>query len=356
MCLFNERTVLALFVLFTVFACSNEKPVQQEIKTVKTTFVQTYCDAQTLVYPGRIKAYDETNMSFKVAGRLKKVHVKRGDYVKKGALLAELDDNDYRWQFEATNAEYTQIKAEAERVIELYNRKSASRSDYDKAVAGLQRISSLYQVHKEALADTRLIAPYEGYVTQTFTNQNELLNKGIPVLHLSSANRLCVEVNLPAVDYIKSDRFVSYEGEVNINPGVWLPLQPEEIGKDANLNQLFPIKLALKDNARKNIAPGMSMSVRIHLQGSDTCALQIPFTALFHKDGNSCVWKINNNSNTIEARQVKVSRILRNGIAVVQGNIAASDEIVTAGVSVLKEGESIKRLPEPSNSNIGGLL
>ena len=74
-------------------------------------------------------------LAFRVAGPIRKIYVNEGQYVKKGQLLAELDPRDYQIQFNATQAEYTQVKGEADRIIELYRRGSVSVNEYDKAVA-----------------------------------------------------------------------------------------------------------------------------------------------------------------------------------------------------------------------------
>ena len=84
----------------------------------------------------------------------------------KGQLLAELDPRDYQLQYNATRAEYSQVKGESDRVIELYRRGSVSVNEYDKAVAAKKRITALYNVHRNALNDTRLKAPFDGYIFQ----------------------------------------------------------------------------------------------------------------------------------------------------------------------------------------------
>ena len=109
---------------------NSAKPVK--IDTVRLSEANT-----VLQFPGKVKAAEDANLSFKVAGRIKKIYVDEGSVVHKGQLLAELDDTDYRIQLDATEAEYAQVKAQAERVIALYNDNGTTPNDYDKAVYGL---------------------------------------------------------------------------------------------------------------------------------------------------------------------------------------------------------------------------
>ena len=77
-----------------------------------------------MTYPGRVKAAADVDLAFRVAGPIIRIPVQVGSFVRKGEVIAEIDPRDYELQYKATEAEYKQIKSEAERVIELYNRKS----------------------------------------------------------------------------------------------------------------------------------------------------------------------------------------------------------------------------------------
>lgn len=73
-----------------------------------------------------------------------------------------------KFSFLPTEAEFRQVKGEAERVIELYNRKSVPVNDYEKAVYGLRQITAKYNAHRNALEDTRLLAPFDGIFKKRF--------------------------------------------------------------------------------------------------------------------------------------------------------------------------------------------
>lgn len=103
-------------------------------------------------------------MAFKLNGTLMQVHVGEGDRVRKGQLIAELDPRDYRLQLEATEAEYLNIKSEAERVMALYADSVGTADAYDKARFGLQQITAKYENARNQLADTKIYAPFDGYV------------------------------------------------------------------------------------------------------------------------------------------------------------------------------------------------
>jgi len=106
---------------------------KETIRTVKVASAENYGEVKTATFPGKVKPASEVNLAFRISGPIAKIHVREGQFVRKGELLAEMDQRDYQLQLAATEAEYTQIKAEAERVIKLYEKQSVSENDYDKA-------------------------------------------------------------------------------------------------------------------------------------------------------------------------------------------------------------------------------
>ena len=120
-------------MIFIISACSHRKADVRTVKTVKVDTVRVYGESNSAIFPGKVKAAADVNLSFRISGPVTKVHVNAGNYVKKGQTLAEIDLRDYAIQLSATEAEYKRIKAEAERVIALYEKGSIAANDYDKA-------------------------------------------------------------------------------------------------------------------------------------------------------------------------------------------------------------------------------
>ena len=171
------------------------------------------------------KALDHPAMlklAFRVAGPIRKIYVNEGQYVKKGQLLAELDPRDYQIQFNATQAEYTQVKGEADRIIELYRRGSVSVNEYDKAVAARKRVTALYNAHRNALNDTRLKAPFDGYVQNKYFNAPEIVNQGTPVVSMIDNDYFEVDVNIPSGDFIRREDFMTFHANADVCPDTLL--------------------------------------------------------------------------------------------------------------------------------------
>lgn len=343
-------------VLLTTFSCRKSTPSLVIPQLVKTTEVKEHKGSYTTSYPGKIQAASDVKLSFRVAGPIRKIYVKEGEYVKKGQLLAELDPRDYQLQYDATKAEYNQVKGESDRVIELYNRNSVPVNDYDKAVAAIKRISALYDAHRNALEDTKLKAPFSGYIQKKYFDTYEIVNQGLPVLSMIGDNYLEVDIDIPSSDYVRSDDFVGFYCTADVYPGVALPLEYLDINRKANFNQLFKVRFRIKEEEGLKLAAGMSVSVTIDYAPASADLAVIPISALFRKNDKSYVWLYDTQDNRIKMSPVEVQQILKDGEVIVRSALRKGQTVVSAGVNSLKEGQQVKRLPSVSSSNVGGLL
>lgn len=343
--------------LTVMCSCSrNDSQLDPVIRTVKIDTVSLYGDKQESVYPGKIYSNANASLAFRVAGTIARIPYGEGVFVRKGTVIAEMDARDYRIQVSATEAEYKEIKAMAERVSELYKRGSATKSDYEKAVYGLEQITAKYNAHKNQLADTRLIAPFDGYIQKKLYNAGETVGSGIAVIAMIGSGNWQVEINLPVQDYARRDDFQSFETSVSTNPDKKLPLELLELSPKGNASQLYKMTFRINNTDSVKLVAGMSAEVTIafHVKGQALC--RIPISAMFEKDNKTCVWVFTSEDEPLEARPVQVSEIRKDGSLIITQGLHVGEKVVSAGMQSIKEGMKVKPLPTVNSTNVGGLL
>jgi RND family efflux transporter MFP subunit len=342
-------------VALMLSACSQKKEQKEVIKTVRVDTVRVYDRELSATFPGKVKAASDVNLAFRVSGTIKKTYVDAGSRVKKDDILAELDPRDYQIQLSATEAEYHQIKKEAERVMDLYKKESVTANDYDKAVYGLQQITAKYNAHKNALEDTKLRAPFDGYVQKRFYSINETVSAGMPIVAMINTGNPVVEINIPASNFVKRDHFESFSCTVDSYPEQIFPLEVIGINQKANLNQLYTMRLRFKKNEKELLpSPGMTTMVTMRYDNEESGLVYIPLSALFEVAGMPHVWIYD--QGVVTARKVKLYEIRMNGIVALSEGLRSGDVIISAGVHGLNEGEKVKLIPPITSTNIGGLL
>ncbi|WP_294081246.1 efflux RND transporter periplasmic adaptor subunit [Proteiniphilum sp. UBA5384] len=337
--------------------CKQDKEQKEVIKTIKVDSAITYGEKKTVSFPGKVKAASEVNLAFRISGPITKINVTEGQFVRKGQVIAEMDSRDYAIQLSATEAEYKQIKAEAERIIQLHERQSVSENDYDKAVSGLQQITAKYDAHKNALSDTKLKAPFDGYIQKRYFDSNETISAGMPVFSMISAGTPEVEIYIPAGEFIQRDQFDSYSCYFELYPNRTFPLELIAINRKANLNQLYTVRLRFNKEPDSPLpSPGMSTMVTIQYKPENATMVSIPLNAVFEINNSPTVWVYDSTQQRVNARAIRISEIMTDGTLTVSEGLRAGEKVVSAGVHHLSDGEKVELLPQTTETNVGGLL
>ena len=347
-----------LFMLIILFfsACKEKTTEQTTMQTVKIDTVKQGQQVQSVQYPGKIKPATEVNLAFRVAGPILHFPVQEGQFVKKGQLIAEIDPRDYKIQLAATQAEYDQVKAQVDRVKELYKRNSVTPNEYDKAISGLKQITAKLDAHRNALKDTRLVAPFDGYIQKKFYDNHETVDAGYPIVSFINTAHFEVDADIPATDYIRQNQFAGFSCTVDVFPNQPIPLKLLEIVPKSNMNQLYQARFRLEPPKDLHIAAGMNANITInYLSGNQNLTI-VPITAVFEQDGRSMIWIYSPETQQIKAQQVTVKTVRNDGTMEISSGLKAGEMVVTAGVHSLKEGQKVKPLAPVSKTNVGGLL
>jgi RND family efflux transporter MFP subunit len=354
-----KKLIFIFFVVISIICSSCGKILQKpetSVRTVKIDTVHLLGGSQKSVYSGMVRPSSEVSLSFRVAGTIAEIPFAEGTFVCKGTVIAKIDDRDYRIQLSATEAEYYEIKALSEKVIELYKRGSATKNDYDKAVSGLEQITAKYNAHKNQLADTRLIAPFDGYIQKKIHQAGETVGAGMSVVSMIGNGEWQIEINLPVQDYVRRDDFINFEASVSTEPDKKFALDLYELVPKGNANQLYKMVFKVKKNNDIALAAGMSVEVTITYKTEQQVVYQIPVSAVFEKDGYPHVWIFTSEEEYLQAKWININEIKQNGYVIVSEGVQEGDMIVTAGVNTLKDSTKVKPLSPTSKTNIGGLL
>lgn len=350
------KAMISLLAALTLCACSGGTDKKSEvIPTVKVAEAKACGEGATQQYPGKVVSAADANVAFKVAGTLRAIHVKEGQHVSKGQLLAELDNTDYRVQLKATEAEHAQIKAEAERVIGLYQEGGTTASNYDKARYGLQQIDAKLENHRNQLSYTRIYAPYDGYVQTVYMSAGETVGAGMPIVGMLSSGAPEIEINLPASAYANRDNFRSFTCTFDVLPGQHMAATQVSVLPQANSNQLYTMRLKLAEN-HGDVSPGMSTWVVVNMGNDDTSAVRVPTTSLLKKNEKTYLFVYDEKTSVVKSKPVEVTLLHTDGTAEVVGDVKDGDLVVACGVHHVKDGSKVKRMAEVSKTNVGGLM
>lgn len=162
---------------------------------------------------GQVRAVSDANLGAAESGRVKAVRVDAGDTVKKGQVLVELDDQLARVQLseavasrDQTDARTEQAKFEVERYGKLREEQVISELEASRKVSEAQTLEAVAQGdaarvarESEMLRRHRIVAPFDGTVTERRVDEGDWLNAGQVALQLVTSGHVEVEVRAPAL-------------------------------------------------------------------------------------------------------------------------------------------------------------
>ncbi len=165
-------------------------PQEQAPRLVKLFTVEDPAGARLREFPARLKATEEAELSFRIGGQLKTLNVLQGQPVKRGQLIASLDDADQRLRLRDRQASYDLANAQFKRIAQLLERQMISRSEYDQRKAALDSASAALSLARQELDYTRILAPFDGVAANTHVDNFHVVQAKQPIVTLQSGDSL----------------------------------------------------------------------------------------------------------------------------------------------------------------------
>jgi RND family efflux transporter MFP subunit len=340
----------------------NAETEQTTVHSVLVTAPVGVGDYVQKQYSGVVAENKSINLGFKIAGQIAQTCVKEGDYVKKGQLIATLDDVDYRLALKDAEIQYKQQAAEQQRLDYLHSTNNLSDNDYEKSTAGLERLRVNLENNRNRVNYTRLYAPVSGYVLKLNFEKSEMVNAGTPIVELMDNSSFEVHVDLPQEAYVKRNSFRSFTAQTP--DGATVPLTLISITPKADNNQLFTMRLSLPKSAAK-LTSGMNVAVTINRDNDLTASqpgeasqsyYKLPLRSVFYDaKRNPAVWVVNADS-TVTATSVVLGDMTDGNMVAITAGLKGNETIVRAGINSLKQGEKVTIIDEGTDTNVGRLL
>ena len=190
--------VILLSVLALLFhACGGKDTQDKQELSVSTSQVTALPQNGNKEFPFIARPFRTSELSFRVGGPIDRFDVYAGNRYEQGNIIAEIDPRDFRIRKERAEAVYRQSKAEFERIEALYRKENISASTYEKAKADYISAKTAFDTAVCELEDTRLTAPFTGYVGEVYIEKFQDVKATQPVVSLIDIHQLRIEIYVP---------------------------------------------------------------------------------------------------------------------------------------------------------------
>ena len=242
-------------------------------------------------FPGRVIPFMEVNVLAEVRGQVTKRHVDQGVVVKKGDLLATLDARDYENHLTSSKASYQAALAHKNRIEKLYQKKLATRSQYDDAVAQANSLKAGMDSAKLNVGRGVIRAPMSGVLNRLPVEAGQYVNVGDPIAHIIDIDQVKVSVGIPESDVDAVRRIESFDITVDALGGKVFTGQRYRFSKTADeMARLYQLEILL-DNAHGQLLPDMFTRVEI-IKKRIPDALAVPLYTVITKNDTAYVYVV----------------------------------------------------------------
>lgn len=341
-----RRIIPIVGTLAACVACRTQPAPPASVRPVKTAVAASaeYIDKD---FVGLSTPDDATNLAFKVSGQVLDIPVSQGEYVRKGALLAELDPRDVKLQVEATRTAYSQASSQLSRVKRLLEHEAVSRQEYEAAQTQYAQAKSTYENAADLLSETKLRAPFAGVIEASYADAYERVQAGQPILRIVNPVTTTVKFTVPesglqALTQPATRFFVVFDNY----KGVRFDAVLKDFAKTSSDASGFPVSLRLEgvDTLRYRISPGMSCTITMQQADGIAGAVSLPLSAICAPaSGGDYVWVVGAGDRVVR-RAVTLGEVYGRDRVIVESGVEPGDRIVTAGVYQLSEGERVSIL------------
>lgn len=330
--------------IILLFSCTKEKNEEKSDVVIKTANVLSLSAENGKEYSFLSRPFRTSELSFRVGGPIDRFDVYVGNYYKRGSLIAEIDPRDFRIRKERAQAIYCQAKAEFERIQKLYWKNNVSASLYERTKADYSAAKVAFDVASYELEDARLLAPFNGYVSEVYIEKFQEVKATQPVLSLIDIDRLKIEIYVTQEVAYAARSLDSLQIRFDAQPDTVYHARVMEISKGTTRNNLSYLLTALLPNPDGKLLAGMSGKAFFDLPPvvSERAQVVIPQAALCHRPTvGDYVWVVNETNSVVNLRKVKTADLLPGGRVTILAGLKPHEKIATSGLRFLSDGMQI---------------
>lgn len=363
-------TSLAAASLLLIGGCSEPPAPAAVAKPVFVTTVAPTASTQSRTFTSVLRARVESDLAFRIGGKVVERLVEIGGSVKAGQVLARLDAADYQLavkaasdQVQAASVDAQQAASDEARFRRLLADGSVGAADHerqkaraDSAAARLDQARRQLELARNREGYASLVAPYAGVVTAIRFERGQVVPEGQPVVSLAREGDNEVVVDLPE-DWVGRARGLTATAAPWHDPKARLRLALRELSPQATAQgRTYRARYAATSESRAQVSAlplGSTMQLTLSSPQAGPATVSLPVSALVKGSGPAGVWVLNAEGSGLMFTPVQVVSV--DDATVQVTGLASGSRVVSVGAQKLDGGmlvRAIERAPEASATTV----
>lgn len=314
------------------------KTAQQKRTNIEIANIKPSEIVDSLVLPGIVESWESVTIKAEVTGRIIEILKDEGDFVKKGDVIAKIDNREYVAEVKEAKANVDKAENDLERNKGLFEKKVISQSKYDSIVA--PALSAEAQLDKATLSldRTEIKASFDGIINKRYIQLGALVSSGTSIADILDTSKVRVNIFIPERDvrkvaklekakiYLTDDRNTTMTGTK-----IFLSQKPADGAQAYNLQMKV-------DNIDGTLRPGMFIESEI-VRGVKENAIVLPIYAVIPVGDRAFCYV--EEDGVARIREVKTGIISGDKVEIVSG-LSSSDNVIIKGQRQLDDGELVE--------------
>jgi RND family efflux transporter MFP subunit len=340
----NRRKLLLLSLLgivFSMWGCSANSDNQENVALkVQVERVKPADASQELEYSGTIEESETIPHSFSSAGTVSQVLVSEGAIVKKGQLLATLNNATYQNNYAIMQATQQQAEDAYNRLTPMHKNGNLPDVKYVEVETGLQKARAAAAIAKKSVDDCNLYATIDGYIGKRSIEPGTTAMPNLTAITIVKINKVFARVSVSENEIAlihkgqKATMTIGALGSATYSGVV------EEIGVVADpMAHTYKIKIGIT-NKDLRMKPGMICSATIESPSAVHGVVVPSSSVMVDESGKNFVYVVSSQNKAMR-KHVVTGHLLNSGIEVLEG-LQINDAVVVAGQHKLIDSASVQ--------------
>ena len=329
-----------MMVLVALVSCGGNKQTEQaQTVRVKVQQIQTEAVNGEQGFSGTIEEASGSSLSFAVSGTIKRILVSAGQTVGAGQLIAELDPTTLQHAYTISKTALDQAQDVYNRMKELHDAGSLPEMQWIQIENQLKTAKASEAMAKKSLADTRLTAPFSGYIASKDAEMGQVAGPGISIVKLVNIGSVKVKIAVPEDDVQRIAKGSSMKIVVPALDNREFSGLVTERGVSADpRSRTYEVKATIQ-NGDGQLLPGMiCQAFTNYMQGA--MGVFIPATLVqLDGDNKNFVWVVNGGKAV--KREITISGETAQGVQV-SGGLSNGDQLIVSGQQKVSNGMSVE--------------
>jgi RND family efflux transporter MFP subunit len=339
-----KKVIYTAMIIALMTGCGKTKTIEsnpEKTLKVSTATVSPSKSSYSLRYSGTIEASQTIPLSFQTTGTVEKIYVEVGDIVKKGQLLASIDNSDMQNIYNMTQSKYDQAKDAYDRLKSVHDQGSLPEIRWVEMEANMEQAKSSLELSKNNLDKCNMRAPVAGMVGRRNIEPGQsALGSSLSPIELVKIETVMVKISVPENEISRITKGLKTTFSVSALKGKQYEGVVVNVSPVADvISRTYTVKISVK-NVKSELKPGMVCDVILDID-RETISLVVPYKSVSKdSDGNSFVFVVSADGTRVRKQNVTVGNYRESGIEVLTG-LTAGQVIVSAGCEKLTDNSLI---------------